>query len=375
MNMNKFVTANFTLTSRYTLTIAISGSGTVTKIPNQPLFNLNQTVQLKANPSPGWSFSHWSGNFTGSMDSISITMTSNKTIMATFFYSGGNGGTPPPTTVNQRPVADLSIGEPYKGYVNSAILFNGSRSYDPDGKITKWFWVFGDNTNGTGMTVRHTYSKAETYRVTLTVFDNEGATNTSVTICEIKQRNGSLTLTIINETTNGTKNQPYNYTVVSTDLDNFPIQYIFDWGDFISQSSGFVPNANGKNFTVNHSWAAAGRYDVTVTVTDNQTVSSSKIIVYIDALQTRGVGYLIDKNGDRIYDWFYSDVSKQTTAVQKKGDTYIIDSNGDGDVEYTYNETNGLTDYKPPNTPGFEIVLFICAIIVTIVLWKKKRIV
>jgi hypothetical protein len=129
------------------------------------------------------------------------------------------------------------------------------------------------------------------------------------------------------------------------------------------------------NFNVSHSWTAAGRYDVTVTATDNQNVSSSKIIVYIDAVQTRGIGYLIDKNGDGIYDWFYSDASKQTTAVQKKGDTYLIDSNGDGDVEYTYNVTNGIADYKPPNAPGFEIILFICAIIVIIVLWKKKKIV
>jgi PKD repeat protein len=289
--------------------------------------------------------------------------------------SGGGGGSggPPTEPQNEKPIANLSAREPYQGFVNETILFDGTRSYDPDGTITKWLWVFGDDTSGTGMTVPHNYSKAGTYRITLTVTDNKGEANTDITICVIKQRNGSITSPIITGPTDGTKNTIYNYTAKSIDTDNDAIQYTFDWGDSISQSSGFWPN--GTIFNVSHSWTAAGRYDVTVKATNNQTESSSKINVYIDALQTRGVGYLLDKNGDGIYDWFYSDVSKQTTAVQKKGDTYLIDSNGDGDVEYTYNVTNGIADYKPPNAPGFEIILFICAIIVIIVLWKKKKIV
>jgi hypothetical protein len=47
---------------------------------------------------------------------------------------------PPPSPENIKPVADLSAGEPYQGYVNVEITFDGSKSYDPDGNITKWFW-------------------------------------------------------------------------------------------------------------------------------------------------------------------------------------------------------------------------------------------
>jgi hypothetical protein len=174
----------------------------------------------------------------------------------------------------------------------------------------------------------------------------------------------------------------YTYTAVSTDADNDTIKYRFDWGEPISPSSGFLPN--GTSFTVDHSWAAAGRYDVTVTVTDNQTASSSKITVYIDAVKTGDIGYLTDDNGDGTYDTFTNDTTSQNTLVSKTGSNYLIDSNGDGNWEYTYNATNGLTDYKEPQkTPGVDTVLVIgvfiaaviCGIIVSVVLWKKKRIV
>jgi len=296
---------------------------------------------------------------------------------------GGGGGSEPPAAPpgpsNKNPIADA--GGPYQGFVKTEIKFDGSRSYDPDGNITKWFWVFGDNTNGTGKTVRHVYSKAGAYTVTLTVTDNEGATNIDTTTCVIAQPNRPPATPIITGPTNGTKNTMYTYTAVTTDPDNDTIQYTFDWGSPVSQSSGFL--SNGSSFTVNHSWAAAGRYSVTVTVTDNQTESSSKIIVYIDAVQTGDIGYLTDDNGDGTYDTFHNDTTSQNTIVSKTGSNYLIDSNGDGKWEYTFDVTEGLSPYQPPKSPGFEIVLFIgaiivaviCASIVTVVLWKKKRIV
>jgi PKD repeat protein len=285
------------------------------------------------------------------------------------------GGTQPPVVPpgpsNNYPIADASAGEPYQGFINSEILFNGSKSYDPDGNITNWFWVFGDNTTGIGKTVTHIYSKAGTYSVSLTVTDSDKAINIDTTTCIIKQQNRPPAKPIVTGPTSGTKNTMYMYTVVSTDADNDSIQYIFNWGESISQSSGFLPNAT--SYTVNHSWKNAGRYDITVTATDNLTESSSGITVYIDAIQTRGAGYLLDNDGDGIYDAFYSDQYHQTATVQKKGDSYLIDSNGDGNWDYIYNTTKGLTDYREPrNTPGFEIII-IGGAIALVIFWKRKR--
>ena len=55
---------------------------------------------------------------------------------------------------------------------------DGGGSSDPDGTIASYAWDFGDGTTGNGATTTHTYAAAGTYNVTLTVTDDDGATNT-----------------------------------------------------------------------------------------------------------------------------------------------------------------------------------------------------
>ena len=291
---------------------------------------------------------------------------------------GGGGSEPPVEPSNKNPIADASAGEPHRGHINSSITFNGSKSSDSDGTITNWAWVFGDNTNGNGKTVRHAYSKAGTYTVSLIVTDDDGATNTDTTTCMISQvNNRPPTIPTITGPIYGTKNTMHRYIAVSTDADNDMVHYTFDFGDPLSipLSSGFLPN--GSSFTVNHMWAAAGRYDFTVKVTDNQTTSSLKIMVYIDAEQTGDIGYLLDNNGDSIYDAFYSDVSKQITAVQKKDGNYNIDYDGDGDWDYTLDATKGLTSYQKAEEIPSSLLCLIIGIILVVSIslgfpWKRK---
>ena len=62
----------------------MEGHGTVVRDPDKTLYNANEEVQLTANPSSGWSFSHWSGDHSGSDNPTTITMNENKTITAHF---------------------------------------------------------------------------------------------------------------------------------------------------------------------------------------------------------------------------------------------------------------------------------------------------
>jgi uncharacterized repeat protein (TIGR02543 family) len=68
----------------YTLTTSATGSGTVTRSPNQTSYASGTIVKLTATPSSGYTFTGWSGSASGTTNPLSVTMSSNKTITANF---------------------------------------------------------------------------------------------------------------------------------------------------------------------------------------------------------------------------------------------------------------------------------------------------
>jgi PKD repeat protein len=79
-------------------------------------------------------------------------------------------------TVNEQPVAKI-VNDQYLN--NGYAVFDGSKSYDVDGTITRYIWDFGDGYTDEGKTVSHTYRTAGAYTVTLQVYDNTEAKNNS----------------------------------------------------------------------------------------------------------------------------------------------------------------------------------------------------
>ncbi len=70
------------------------------------------------------------------------------------------------------------------GMIGSAVVFNGSGSYDNLG-IASYFWDFGDGSTGIGVTPTHTYAIAGNYTVRLMVKDlagNSSASSSTVTV-------------------------------------------------------------------------------------------------------------------------------------------------------------------------------------------------
>jgi uncharacterized repeat protein (TIGR02543 family) len=80
---NMAVTAYFTQ-DEYTLAISVDGSGSVDANPDQATYHYGDVVQLSASPDIGWSFGSWSGDFTGSTNPGSITITGNMAVTAHF---------------------------------------------------------------------------------------------------------------------------------------------------------------------------------------------------------------------------------------------------------------------------------------------------
>ena len=78
------------------------------------------------------------------------------------------------------PVADAGPNQTV--VVNTAVSFDAGGSTDNKG-IISYEWDFGDETNGTGVTTTHTYTKPGTYIVTLTVWDAaENSDTYSITV-------------------------------------------------------------------------------------------------------------------------------------------------------------------------------------------------
>ena len=71
----------------YTLNSSTIGNGTIDKNPNQSTYVNGTMVTLTATPDAGWTFSGWSGDAAGSNNPLSVTMNSNKNIIATFSSS------------------------------------------------------------------------------------------------------------------------------------------------------------------------------------------------------------------------------------------------------------------------------------------------
>jgi len=146
--------------------------------------------------------------------------------------------------------------------VNKLVVsFNGSGSSDSDGTVASYGWDFGDGQNGTGASPNHTYGSAGDYVVVLTVTDNEGATGTvnhTVTAVANVKPVAAFSSTVNNliVSFNGSG---------SSDSDGTVASYGWDFGD----------GQNGTGVSPNHTYAAAGTFDVVLTVTDNDGATDS----------------------------------------------------------------------------------------------------
>ena len=144
---------------------------------------------------------------------------------------------------------------------------DGSGSTDADGTVASYAWDFGDGSTGTGATATHSYAAAGTYQVKLTVTDDEGATG-SVTKAVVIKTNQAPTAAFTSTVTGLTAKVDGSG---STDADGTVASYAWDFGD----------GSTGTGATATRVYAAAGTYQVKLTVTDNggATDSVTKAVV------------------------------------------------------------------------------------------------
>jgi subtilisin len=107
-----------------------------------------------------------------SLDGIQEPLLDASTLMPRFV--GGEPPPPPPPTENLPPSAAFSV-----NCQDLTCTFDASGSSDSDGTIADYAWAFGDGTLGSGESTTRSYSQPGTYNVTLTVTDDDGATDSA----------------------------------------------------------------------------------------------------------------------------------------------------------------------------------------------------
>jgi hypothetical protein len=294
--------------------------------------------------------------------------------------NGGNGGSTPPP-INLPPIANIFVSGVHAN-VGESIFFNGSSSEDEDGEITNYSWDFNDGSKSYEMFTDHKFSKTGTFNVSLTVTDDEGATDVDSVKIIIGASNYPPSKPIIDGIKFGDINVDYTYTITSIDKDNDKINYLIEWGDNESDSSGFIDN--GTVFEKSHRWTYPGVYKINVRVTDNKTYSDlAKFLVLIDAKFVEDLGYLLDFDNDNLYDGFYSNMTNMENEVEllNNNSTYLIDYNGNGKWDYSYNiQADILESYKKTedkskniNTTFIVFVVLIILILILIIYFVFKK--
>lgn len=70
--------------NRYSLAILPADSGSIGVVPVQAMYDSGSSVQLTANPAPGYHFVNWNGDAAGSTNPLTVVITRNLSIGATF---------------------------------------------------------------------------------------------------------------------------------------------------------------------------------------------------------------------------------------------------------------------------------------------------
>ena len=208
-----------------------------------------------------WSFGDgiFITNSTGATANENQTYTNagNYTVILTVSGTGGASTWTNYVTVSNAPPVAGFTGMPTSGYAPLPVVFTNTST----GNITNWVWSFGDGnfaTNGTGANVTNTYAAAGSYTVSLTVTGPGGANNNT--------RNNYVTVTTLPAApvagfmgmpTSGYAPLPVVFTNTST---GSITNWVWRFGD-----GHFATNGTGANVT--NTYAAAGSYTVSLTVT------------------------------------------------------------------------------------------------------------
>ena len=166
---------------------------------------------------------------------------------------------------NQPPTAAFNY-SPTNPAVDGWVQFDASASSDSDGSIATYTWSFGDGSSGTGAVAWHRFSAPGTYQVSLTVQDDDGASDSASQTIQVGPTNLPPTAMFSFSPTNPAVDAWVQFDAsASSDPDGSIATYAWNFGD----------GSSGSGAVAWHRFSAPGMYQVTLTVEDDDGASDS----------------------------------------------------------------------------------------------------
>jgi PKD repeat protein len=170
------------------------------------------------------------------------------------------------TILNNSPVASFTQASD-EVIIGEEDSFNASESYDVDGTIVSYSWNFGDGTTATGVTAVHAYTNSGVCTVTLTVTDDNGATDSVTSTITVTNQAPIASFTA--NTTEIIQNQGIRFDASeSYDVDGTIVSYSWNFGDGTT-TTGVIAD---------HVYSEERDYTVTLVVSDDDGATDSTTI-------------------------------------------------------------------------------------------------
>ena len=216
---------------------------------------------LNGFPNTNTSTGRW---FDGAIDEVALYKSTLTALEVEAHYEAtgriANVGNMPPTASF---TASINPGD------GLTATFNAAASTDLDGTIVNYSWNFGDGSPvvaGASATANHVFAEG-TYTVTLTVTDDDGATDQESAQVVAPGSNDAPVAAF------GTRIVGRDVTfdaTGSTDPDGTIVQYQWNFGDGSPVTTTASP-------TITRTYAATGAFSVTLTVTDDRNATAQRV--------------------------------------------------------------------------------------------------
>lgn len=248
----------------------------------------------------------------------------------TITANDGRGGTDQETftvTVTEQPNTPpqaFFTADPANPVTGETVDLDATQSFDEDGEIISYEWTYNGQEQ-TGEQIQVSFDEPGSYDVTLTVTDDDGATNTTTNTVTVDQANRAPDASFTFEPTNPLTGETVTFTATSTDPDGDTLSHQWDFN-----GDGIV-DATGEQVT--NVFDEPGSYNVSLTSSDGSLSDTATRTVEVElANQAPTAAFTISPNQTFV-------VGDNATLTSESFDT-------DGTIEnykWTVEQPNNIT--------------------------------